>query len=238
MVNSLFPLIVTDATVKKRGKTIVGPVNVRLEQKGLTIVLGPNGSGKTTFLRLLHGLEKPKKGSVSWSVPHDEAVQSQAFVFQAPVMMRRSVLENLRYPLSLRNISNAESLVLARKACADINLEKSAEMPANFLSGGEKQKLALARALITQPEVLFLDEPTSNLGGQATREIETMLLKAKQNGTRIFMATHDLGQAKRLADDVLFLYRGGLHEHKDAKLFFGKPQTIEAQAYLSGDILE
>ena len=238
MVSSLFPLLIKNACVRKRGKTILGPINLELEHKGFTVVIGPNGVGKTTLLRLMHMLENPREGTVQWNINNEEAVTRQSFVFQTPVMMRRSVLENLLYPLKIRGVAKDERLQAAKHAITQIDLSDSANLNATFLSGGEKQKLAIARALTTKPEVLFLDEPTTNLDGRATREIETMLLAAQDQGTRIIMTTHDLGQARRLATDVLFLYRGLIHEQGKASTFFNSPQTTEARAFLIGDIVE
>ena len=112
------------------------------------------------------------------------------------------------------------------------------QLEAANLSGGERQKLAIARALICKPEVLFLDEPTTNLDGKSTREIETILRSAYENGTRMIMTTHDIGQARRLATDVVFLNRGRLCEHSAANEFFRSPQSSPAKTYLNGEILE
>jgi len=155
-------------------------------------------------------------------------------VFQTPILLRRSVAQNLAYPLKLRGITAKEELL--RDWAARIGLEDAMPRPAARLSGGEKQKLAMARALIADPDVLFLDEPCANLDGRSTREIETLLISAQNDGTRVIMATHDLGQARRLGTDTIFMLGGKVHERGAQVL--SAPETTEAQAFLRGDIIE
>ncbi len=238
MVASMFPLTLSQACVKKRGKTLLGPVDMVVERQGFTIVLGPNGSGKTTLLRTLHGMERLSTGQINWAISEPETRSCQAFVFQAPIMLRRSVQDNLAYPLILHGMPKAEAREKAVQAAQQIGLHEALAQNASQLSGGEKQKLALARALIRKPEILFLDEPCSNLDGRATRAIETTLLQAYAAGTRIVMTTHDLGQARRLASDIVFLLHGKIHETALAQVFFETPQTNEARAFMDGDIVE
>ena len=236
MVN-LLPLTLSDATVRKGGKTILGPVDLTLSGAGTTILLGPNGAGKSTLLRLMHGLDRPASGTVTWAAPRDVTHLHQAFVFQHAILLRRSVLDNIAYPL----IAHGMARKPAREAACDwldrIGLTSHANRRANTLSGGERQKMAMARALIRNPSVLFLDEPCSNLDGQATAEIEALLAEAHAGGTRLIMATHDLGQARRLASDVLFVHKGRLLEHGAANDFFTDPASPEAKAFLKGDIV-
>ncbi|MEP2782233.1 MAG: ATP-binding cassette domain-containing protein [Pseudoruegeria sp.] len=236
MVNIL-PLTLTQAIVKKRGKKLIGPVSHTFSDTGTTIVMGPNGSGKTTLLRLMHGLERARDGRVDWHVNTEEARHHQAYVFQQPIMMRRSVQACLAYPLRLQGTPKAHANQKAIEWAERVGIAHALNRSAMVLSGGEKQKLALARALIRSPQVLFLDEPCANLDGAATRDIETILLNAHHNGTRIFMATHDMGQARRLADTVVFMLHGKIHEASDAEPFFETPKTTEALAFLNGDII-
>ncbi|WP_090220496.1 ATP-binding cassette domain-containing protein [Litoreibacter janthinus] len=238
MVSSLFPLRLRDAQVRRRGKTILGPVDLELDGQGLTIIVGPNGSGKTTLLRVMHGVERLSGGTVDWSMDEDRARERQAYVFQSPIMLRRSVADNLHYPLRLSGVSRREAEPRVADWIKRIGLDGHAQAPATRLSGGERQKLALARALIRQPEVLFLDEPCANLDGRATREFETLLLATRDSGTRIVMATHDLGQAKRLASDALFILSGRIHDSAAAPAFFDAPKTPELASFLRGDIVE
>ncbi len=234
----ILPLRLRAAEARRRGKRLVGPVDLELGREGFTIVMGPNGAGKTTLLRLMHGLERLAAGEIRWAVPMREARMRQAYVFQTPIMMRRSVVDSIAYPLRLRGLGRAEARARAARWAGRIGLAEALERPATVLSGGEKQKLSLARALITGPEVLFLDEPCASLDGRAMREIEALLRAAQEGGTRIVMATHDMGQACRLASDVVFLYGGRVHECGPAEAFFNAPRTPEAAAFLKGDIVE
>lgn len=238
MVKPLFPVELAGAEVQRRGKRILGPVDLTLNGKGLTMVIGPNGAGKTTLLRLLHGLERLRQGSIHWSCDEDTVRRRQAFVFQTPVMLRRTVLQNIAYPLTLRGLPRKQALARAQDWAARVGLGDIAGVQAPRISGGEKQKLALARALIMDPAVLFLDEPCSSLDGAATKDIESTLKDALSSDTRVIMSTHDLGQAQRLADEVIFMVRGQIREHRAASDFFTAPETEEAEAFLRGDIVE
>ena len=235
---SILPLTLSAAIVRKHGKRIVGPVDLTISGSGATVLLGPNGAGKTTLLRMMHGLDRVSAGRAQWAVGRDEADLRQAYVFQTPILLRRTVLDHAAYPLQIRGQSRKDARRTAAEKVAEVGLADALQRPAHVLSGGEKQKLALARALVTQPEVLFLDEPTASLDGRSTREIETILAAAQTAGTKIIMATHDLGQARRIASDILFLLNGSIHESGAAKAFFAGPVTPEAGAFLKGDIVE
>jgi tungstate transport system ATP-binding protein len=235
---ALFPLQVAGAEVRRKGKVLIGPVDLRLEETGITIVLGPNGAGKTTFLQMLSGTTRLSDGEVKWSCPTDVARKKQAFVFQKPVMLRRSVRENLSYPLRLVKTPRNEAIARADRWAERVGLQEVLSRQATSLSWGERQKLALARALIREPEVLFLDEPCASLDGRAIREIEEILQNAAAAGTRLIMSTHDLGQARRLADEIAFIYRGKVHEFEACPTFFQGPKSAQAGAFLRGDILE
>lgn len=237
-MTELLPLIAKGATTRRFGKTLVGPVDLTIEGAGMTVVIGPNGSGKTTLLRLLHGAARLSSGEIRWACATDEARHHQAFVFQRPVMLRRSVIDNIAYPLRVRGIGKAEARADAGQWADQIGLSDMLDRPATVLSGGEQQKLALARALIMRPKLLFLDEPCAALDGRAMREFEEILTVAKASGTRLILSTHDMGQARRLADDVLFLLRGRIHDRGPANTFFDKPETPQARAFLNGDIVE
>lgn len=235
---SILPLTLKGAVAKFRGKRLVGPVDLTLEGNGFTIIMGPNGSGKTTLLRLMHGLQRLAGGSLTWNLPSPEVLDRQAYVFQAPIMMRRSVVDSIAYSLILHGVGRSEAREKATDWATRVGLGHVMKNPAQTLSGGEKQKLSLARALIRLPDILFLDEPCANLDGRAIREIENILTQARASGTRVVMSTHDMGQARRLATEVVFMYDGCVHESGRAEDFFSNPQTPEAKAFISGDIVE
>lgn len=238
MVSDLFPLAVKGALVRRRGKVLVGPVDMTLEGQGVTIVIGPNGAGKTSLLKMLHGIARLSAGHVTWACAREEAQRRQAFVFQTPVMLRRTVLENLMYPLRLSKTPKSEARSRAQNWAERVGLGDAVARSATVLSGGERQKLALARAMIRAPEVLFLDEPCASLDGRAMREIEEILQSVAQDGTRIIMSTHDMGQARRLATEVAFILHGKVHELSPAASFFDAASTAQARAFLNGDIIE
>ncbi|MEX0582577.1 MAG: ATP-binding cassette domain-containing protein, partial [Sneathiella sp.] len=221
----------------KSGKAILGPLNLKIEGIGCSVIIGPNGAGKTTLLRLMHGLERASEGSVNWAIRKSAVYARQSFVFQTPVVLRRSVMENIAYPLYVRGVTRRMARATAEEWIAKVGLEHAALREAHVLSGGEKQKLAMARALIIAPDILFLDEPTTNLDGASTQEIEALIRTAIEGGTRIVMATHDFGQARRLATEILFMYHGVIHERAAVSDFFDGPKTDEAATFVIGDIL-
>lgn len=238
MVNEILPFTVQNAVVRRRGKVLVGPVDFTLAGVGVTIVIGPNGAGKTSLLRMMHGLERLSEGEAHWAMSLDEARRRQAFVFQTPRMMRRDVRDSIAFPLTLNGTSKKAARTEAEVWAGRVGLTDQLGFQASVLSGGERQKLALARALIRQPDVLFLDEPCASLDGRATREIEEILARAVADGTRLVMSTHDMGQARRLASEVIFMFAGRIHEHRSAVEFFETPNTAQARAFVRGDIVE
>ena len=238
MVSDIFPVTMSGALTSRQGVALVGPIDLTLDGRGICMVIGPNGSGKTSLLRLLHGAARLTRGQITWACPAPEARRQQAFVFQRPVMLRRTVGQNLIYPLMIGGTSRSMAWAQARDWAERVGLADMLDRQATLLSGGEQQKLALARALIVQPRLLFLDEPCASLDGRATREIEEILQSARTGGTRLIMSTHDMGQARRLADEVVFLLRGKVHDRGVAPEFFDRPATPQARAFLKGDIVE
>ena len=236
-MSAILPLAVRGLTVRRRGTRLLGPVDLDLAAGGTIIVLGPNGSGKSTLLRTLHGVERPSEGHLEWAAAPDDVRAGQAFVFQTPILLQRSVAENLAYPLKLAGVPRADRRALARDWAGRIDLSDALDRPAPRLSGGERQKLALARALIRDPQLLFLDEPTASLDGAATLAIEALLQDAKARGVTIVMATHDLGQARRLADRVLFVRSGRIEEDGPAASTLSAPRSPALAAFLKGDIV-
>ncbi|MDA8870064.1 ATP-binding cassette domain-containing protein [Rhizobiaceae bacterium] len=232
------PVTLDRASVRRQGRTIVDGVSARLGAARTTVILGPNGAGKSTLLRLLAGMVRASDGEVTWASPWPELRQCSAFVFQTPALLRRSVLDNIAYPLHLRGVARTEARTQAATQAERAGLDVTLSMPADRLSGGERQRMAVARALVTRPKVLFLDEPTASLDGRSTREIEALLLAARDEGTQLFLVTHDLGQARRFADEIVFLHEGRLLEQADAATFFAGPADARAAGFLKGDIVE
>ena len=219
------------------GTAIINGISVKIEAGSRTIILGPNGAGKSVLMRLCHGLLAPTSGSVRWSQQHTHGARRQAMVFQRPVLLRRSVLANTLYPLTLAGVAQGERLARAEEALALVGLADRAADPARKLSVGQQQRLALARAAALQPELLFLDEPSASLDPAATRAVEEIVLTLAQRGTKIVMTTHDLVQARRLAGDVVFLHRGSVLEQAPAEAFFQQPASATARAFLRGELV-
>jgi tungstate transport system ATP-binding protein len=234
----LLPLAVRDLSYAINGKVLLDGVSFRLEDQRRTVILGPNGAGKSVLMRLCHGLLRPSTGSIRWAnSPPREAMRCRAMVFQKPVVLRRSVAANIEHPLAVRRIPRSRRAVLVDTALGHAGLEHKASQAARTLSGGEQQRLVIARAAVLQPEVLLLDEPTSNLDPEATRGVEELIRSIEAGGTKIIMTTHDITQARRLAQDVLFLHRGALLEHSAAPEFFDSPAHPAAHRFLEGALL-
>ncbi len=231
---SVLPLRVENLTFEADGRRLLGPVTFELPKGGITVIIGPNGAGKSLLLRLCHGLITPASGRVGWAMETGlvGGRKRHAMVFQRPVMLRRSARANLQHAASVTGAGRRVPDALERFGLAHL-----AERPARLLSGGEQQRLALARAWLLEPEVLFLDEPSSQLDPGATRQIEATLERLAAEGVTLLMTTHDLGQARRLAKRVLFLHRGQLVEDAAAAAFFAEPRTEEARTFLAGDLL-
>ena len=237
--NGIRPATVQGLTFHAGGHTLLDGLDLALDRTSTTVIMGPNGAGKSLLLRLLHGLLTPTAGEVRWNgrAPERDVRRRQAMVFQKPVLLRRSVIGNVTYALKVHGVPRAQRRARAAEALADAGLAALARRPARVLSGGEQQRLALARAWASRPEVLFLDEPTANLDPAGAYALERMVAVIKHRGTKIVLTTHDLGQARRLADEVVFLHRGRLVERSPAQTFFDQPQSEQARAFLSGDLV-
>jgi tungstate transport system ATP-binding protein len=216
---------------------IIRGISTTIEAGARTVILGPNGAGKSVLLRLCHGLLAPTAGTVTWnSAEPPGGPRRQAMVFQRPVLLRRSVIANVTYVLGLAGVQRAGRAKAALEALAKVGLEGMAGHSARVLSGGEQQRLALARVWALRPEVLFLDEPTASLDPGATHEIERIIDDLHGAGTKIVLVTHNLGQAHRLGDEILFLHQGQLVERASADRFLKRPTSLEAVRFLEGEL--
>ncbi|HSO06911.1 MAG TPA: phosphate ABC transporter ATP-binding protein [Pelomicrobium sp.] len=236
--STLLPLRLEGVTFAAGGRTILDAITARIEAGPRTVILGPNGAGKSVLMRIMHGLLEPTGGGVRWNAAELAGRRrGQAMVFQRPVMLRRSALGNVAYALKLAGVPRSELDDRAHDALRRVGLERLARSQARVLSGGEQQRLALARAWSIQPEVLFLDEPTASLDPAAAREVHAIVQAIHEAGTKIVMTTHNLGLAKHFADEVLFLNEGRLLEHTPADRFFSHPASGEAEAFIRGELL-
>ena len=218
------------------GQRLIDGIDLDIKPGRCTVIMGANGSGKSLLLRLLHGLLDPTGGEIRWrGQPLESAArQEQAMVFQRPVMLRRSVAANLRFALSVRGVRGAKRKAREAETIALARLDALKDKPARVLSGGEQQRLAVARAMICAPRMLFLDEPTASLDPASTLAIEHMIQDARESGTTIIVVTHDAGQARRLGDDLVFLHGGRVAETGPVAQVLDNPRSEAAQAWLGG----
>ncbi len=234
------PIVFKSVCLEIDGQLLINNINCSFDTLGKTVIIGPNGAGKSLLLRLMTGLIKPTSGSISGGVQSSQG-QSEgkpsvcySLVFQNPVLLRRSTYENIAFVLREQKCGKEELVKKTNLALKLARLEDRAQTPARSLSGGEQQRLALARALVVNPAGLLLDEPTASLDPASTFIVEEMVNKANRNGTKIIFVTHDIRQAKRMADDILFVNEGRILVHKPARAFFKDPESKKAQAYLDG----
>jgi tungstate transport system ATP-binding protein len=231
------PLVLDDVSLQAGATGILDRLSLTIRPGPPTLIVGPNGAGKTSLLRLCMGLVAPSAGRVSWGGRTDSSPVRRAILFQRPIMLRRTAAANVAYALAHSGTPRSQRPPRVAALLDSVGLSDLAQRPARRLSGGEQQRLALARALARDPEVLLLDEPTANLDPAAARSVEEIVLKAAQSGIKIVMASHDLGQVRRLAGDVIFLVRGALCEQGRAVDFLDHPTTPEAAAFVRGDLV-
>ncbi|MBI1386453.1 MAG: ATP-binding cassette domain-containing protein [Rhizobiales bacterium] len=253
---SLLPIRVRGLAFEAGGRRLIDGLDLELVAGRLTAIMGPNGAGKSLFLRLLHGLLRPASGRIDWGTTTEDTApevnrpavplgvrRRQALVFQQPVLLRRSVAANIDFvlthggPEALRLADASARRARRDELLSEIGLLERAGQPARLLSGGEQQRLAMARALAVSPDLLLLDEPTASLDPHSTEIIERLVRTAHQGATRVLLVTHDAAQARRLADEVVFIHRGRVAEHSPAHDFFLSPSSAAGRAYLEGRIL-
>ncbi len=235
MPRAILPIHICDLHLIKGGRTVLGGINLVIEEPGITVIMGPNGAGKSMLLRCLHGLIEPDQGQIT--LGHRalaDCRDQQAMVFQQPVLLRRTVLQNLAFAAPELAKSHPQRLL---HALASVNLADRADQPARMLSGGEQQRLSLARALLNQPALLLLDEATASMDPASVLLMESLVKAQSAQGTKVILVSHDQGQARRLADEIVFVCNGQVAEQSPADQFFTASQTPAAKAYLAGEIL-
>ena len=234
---SNLPVMLEDVSVVARALAILDQISLTLAPGAPTVLIGPNGAGKTTLLRLAMGLIAPSTGRVTWGGRERVPPIRRAIVFQRPAMLRRSAAANLRFALATAGTARSERSARVAELLGLVGMSDLGDRPARRLSGGEQQRLALARALARDPELLFLDEPTASLDPAATKAIEDMIRAVVARGIKVVMSTHDLGEARRLAGEVVLMHRGRVVESSPAVAFFADPQTPEARRFVAGELL-
>jgi len=231
------PVMLEEVGIVAGEVTILDRISLTITAGAPTVLIGPNGSGKTTLLRAAMGLIPVTRGRITWGGREASPPERRAILFQRPVMLRRSAAGNIRYALAAAGVPRADRSARTAELIVMVGLQGLARRPARRLSGGEQQRLALARALARSPALLFLDEPTQNLDPAATKAIEDIVRTVAARGVKVVMSTHDLGEAKRLAGDIVLLHRGRLIEQGPAREFFTNPRTQEAKKFIAGELL-
>jgi tungstate transport system ATP-binding protein len=231
------PIRFEDVTITAGAVTILDRITLEFAPGPPTVLIGPNGSGKTTLLRTAMGLAKPTRGSITWAACEDVPPTRRAIVFQRPMMLRRSAAANIRFGQWAAGIARPKRKAAIAELLSLVGLEHAGDRPARRLSAGEQQRLALARALAGEPAVLFLDEPTASLDPASTKAIEEIIRAISLRGIKIVMSTHDLGEARRLAGEIVLLHRGRIVETGTAAAFFDAPRTGEARRFIAGELL-
>lgn len=231
------PIVFKDVAVDAGQARLLDRISLTIAAGAPTVIIGPNGSGKTTLLRAAIGLLSVTRGQVSWATHVAAPREGMAIVFQRPIMLRRSCAGNIRYALAAAGVPAASREAHTYELLTLVGLERLAARPARRLSGGEQQRLALARALARRPQVLFLDEPTSSLDPAATKEIEDLVHAISSQGVKVVMTTHDLGEARRIAGEIVLLNKGQMVEQTPCDAFFAGPRTLDGQRFIEGDLL-
>ena len=237
MGSTILPLRARNLRFSVGSKALIDGISLTVHPATSTVVLGPNGAGKSLLLRLLHGMFEPTSGSITWARGPNDGARRQAMVFQRPVLLRRSVEANIVYALAALAIPRHQRPAMIDLALLRAGLTQARRLQARLLSVGEQQRLSVARALASEPDILFLDEPTASLDPASVQRIETLVLEANERGTAIVLVTHDIGQARRLGKDVLFLYNGKEAERGTTEKVLSNPQSDVARAYLEGEIV-
>ena len=230
------PINIKKISILLNDRLILRNINCQINDKSITAVLGPNGAGKSLLLQTINGLIPILNGKITYNLRQldDNIRKQQAMVFQSPTLLRRTVLGNMEFVNSIYKNTN---MLGVKDILKKVGLEAYNDKPARLLSGGEKQRLSLARALLIQPKLLLLDEPTANLDPYSLKLIEDLILEENSKGTTIILITHDMSQAKRLASDIIFINKGRVLEQTNSNIFFKEPKTIESKKYLAGEIL-
>ena len=227
------PIYIKDLSLILDERKILSSLNLSINSDNVTVIMGPNGAGKSIFLKILNGILIPTSGCITWNnkKQFSDTLNTQAFVFQKPILLRRSVIANLDY---MDSVLGNKKKISKDRLLEIVQLKKQKNQPARMLSLGEQQRLSLIRSLMLRPNLLLLDEPTANLDPASTKIIEDIVLNLKMMGIKIIFVTHNILQAKRIADEIIFLNEGKMVEHLNKQEFFSNSKSIEVQNYLNG----
>ena len=219
----------------KGERNLINIPNLQFDSKSISVIIGPNGAGKSLLINLIQGLIIPSTGTIKVkSLTTDDNRKKVSIMMQKPVFLRRTTEQNIQFVLELNKDKRKVSYldVLER-----FDLIAQKKILANKLSGGEKQRLALALAICTNSKILLLDEPTANADPLTTIKIEKIIKEEAIAGKKILLVTHNISQAKRLGQDIAFIHRGKVLEHCDKAVFLNHPKVKEINQFLEGEIL-
>ena len=228
---NIFPLNIKNLNYMSKDKKILKDINLITSEKKITIIAGNNGSGKSTLLKILHGIIHHTSGTINWGeIPVHEVRKEQSMVFQNPILLNRTTFENIMYVAKRKNIETNESV---DKIIKQLNLESIINIESKYLSGGEKQKVAIAMSIISNPKIIFLDEPTSQLDPVYKNEIENIITNLSENNTKIFMTSHDIAQIDRIGKEIIFLDDGEIIFHDKVKDFINEKGNSIIRNYVN-----
>lgn len=216
-------------------QTVLDIKELNIHANAITAFVGPNGAGKTTLFKMIAGLSQKDQGTILYNHSTEVPYSHMTLVFQEPYLIHTTVQENIAYPLKIRKYTQEAITEKINHLASELHIENLLTKKADQLSLGEIQKVALARALSFQPDLLLLDEPSANIDPHTTFEIEHMLTKMKN--TTILLITHNLSQAKRIADYVILMNQGKVIEQQDAQSFFLYPIYEETRKFIEGELL-
>lgn len=225
--------------MQRNGRVLLSVDNIEVGESGCTVIVGPNGAGKSLLVRTLCNLQQPDEGMVFWArKPPDRARRHKVgLLLQRPVLLQRSALANLIYALRQTGVDTRSSREHAQQALKAAGLSAVADVHSGKLSGGEQQRLALSRALLLEPEILFLDEATANVDPASTLLIEQQLKRAMARGLSVVMISHDIGQVKRMADYVVLMHQGNIVEYASKMHFFDQSVNLQTCKWIAGELL-
>ncbi|MDX1737998.1 MAG: ATP-binding cassette domain-containing protein [Alphaproteobacteria bacterium] len=234
----ILPVSLDKVDLKIGNKRLLKEISCRFQSGERYVFIGPNGAGKSLLLKICHGLLKPSNGQILWQSKDSKSIRrQQAMVLQRTIMLRRSARANIEFALSANGVAKSKRADIIDQVVEKTGLQRSINKPAHVLSLGEQQRLSIARAWAARPEIMFLDEPTASLDPPATHAIETLIQEISDEGTTIVMTSHDLGQARRIATQVGFMFRGHLKELAPTETFFETPKNDLARAFLDGKLI-
>lgn len=233
-------ITIKNLTKTYNNKNILDINKCSIKKGKITGILGSNGAGKSTLINIIAGLLQATNGQVLYN---NSTIDKQIFyqmtmVFQKPYLLRNTVYNNIAYPLKVRKLSKETISSKVKRIINQMDLDYITWEKAWKISGGEAQKVALARALVFEPSLLILDEPTSNIDPVSIFTMEKMIKKVRhEKGITVIIVTHNLQQAKRLCDELIFMHKGKIVEQGEANKIISNPEYKITRDFVNGELL-